>query len=82
MWADTWQRWVSRTFVTAYRAAIGDGSLVPHGEAFDVLLRAFVLDEAFDELAYELHNRPEWVGIPLTSLLHLELQVVQADRFA
>ncbi len=69
LWASTWQQWVSRTFVTAYRAAIGDGPLVPTGEAFDVLLGAFVLDEAFHELAYELENRPEWVGIPLTAII-------------
>ena len=69
LWASTWQQWVSRTFVNAYRAAIGDGPLVPQGESFDVLLDAFVLDEAFEELAYELDNRPEWVGIPLTAII-------------
>jgi maltose alpha-D-glucosyltransferase/alpha-amylase len=69
MWADTWQQWVTRTFVTAYQAAIGDGPLVPHGESFDILLNAFVLDEAFEELAYELDNRPEWAGIPLTAII-------------
>ncbi len=71
MWADTWQRWVSRTFVRAYRAAIGDSPLAPRGDAFVTLLRAFVLDEAFDELAYELQNRPQWVGIPLTGILRI-----------
>jgi maltose alpha-D-glucosyltransferase/alpha-amylase len=71
MWADTWQRWVSRTFVRAYRAAIGDSPLVPEGDAFAALLGAFVLDELFDELAYELHNRPQWVGIPLTGILRI-----------
>ncbi len=72
MWADTWQRWVSRTFVKAYQAAIGDSSLTPRGEAFGTLLRAFVLDETFDELAYELQNRPQWIAIPLTGILRGE----------
>jgi maltose alpha-D-glucosyltransferase/alpha-amylase len=34
-------------------------------------LHAFTLDKALYELGYELNNRPEWVHVPLTGLLHL-----------
>jgi trehalose synthase-fused probable maltokinase len=32
------------------------------------LVTMFTLDKAIYELAYELHNRPEWVDVPLTAL--------------
>src|SRR5205823_2473615 len=64
-WADAWQHWVSRTFLAAYRGAAGASAMVPDGEAFDVLLDAFVLDKALYEVAYELNNRPDWLRIPL-----------------
>jgi maltose alpha-D-glucosyltransferase/alpha-amylase len=37
----------------------------------DVMLRAYILDKALYELAYELNNRPSWVHIPLTGVLQL-----------
>jgi maltose alpha-D-glucosyltransferase/alpha-amylase len=30
-----------------------------------------LLEKAFYEVRYELENRPEWVGIPLSGLLDL-----------
>ena len=50
------------------RAVVVERSLVV---GFDVLLRAFMIDKALYELSYELNNRPEWVHIPLSGLLHL-----------
>jgi maltose alpha-D-glucosyltransferase/alpha-amylase len=35
------------------------------------MLRAYILDKALYELAYELNNRPSWVHIPLTGVLQL-----------
>jgi maltose alpha-D-glucosyltransferase/alpha-amylase len=35
------------------------------------MLTAFVVDRAFDELTYELNNRPDWVRIPLAGLRRL-----------
>jgi maltose alpha-D-glucosyltransferase / alpha-amylase len=30
--------------------------------------RRFTLDKAFRELSYELHNRPDWVRVPLIGI--------------
>ena len=32
------------------------------------MLSAFTLDKALRELAYELHNRPDWVRVPLAGV--------------
>jgi maltose alpha-D-glucosyltransferase/alpha-amylase len=34
----------------------------------DSLLAAYVLDKALYELAYELHNRPDWIEVPLAAV--------------
>jgi maltose alpha-D-glucosyltransferase/alpha-amylase len=70
-WADEWQHWVSDSFLTGYRLAVGDASLMPAPDAFTPLLEAFLLDKASYELRYELNNRPDWVRIPLAGMLRL-----------
>ncbi|MGH8264026.1 MAG: maltose alpha-D-glucosyltransferase, partial [Steroidobacteraceae bacterium] len=70
-WADTWRYWATEAFVAGYRAAIGSAELVPAGEDFARLLRAFAVEKALYELGYELNNRPEWTRIPLTGILKL-----------
>ena len=54
-----------------YRAAT-DPRLLPAGDqAFDKLLSVFELEKAVYELRYELGNRPDWVGIPVTGILRM-----------
>jgi maltose alpha-D-glucosyltransferase / alpha-amylase len=67
-WADAWQHWAAEAFLGGYQATIGDAPLVPTDGAASVLLRAFVLDKALYELAYELNNRPDWVVVPLIGI--------------
>ena len=69
-WAETWRHWTSRAFVAGYREAIGALPLVPES-AFDPLLRAFTMDKALYELAYELNARPDWVRIPVVGIRKL-----------
>jgi maltose alpha-D-glucosyltransferase/alpha-amylase len=70
-WGDIWQHWAGEAFLSGYRTTIGDAPLLPSGDDFFVLLRAFTLDKALYELAYELNHRPEWVRIPLAGILRL-----------
>jgi maltose alpha-D-glucosyltransferase/alpha-amylase len=71
-WARLWETWVANTFLHAYRVTTAGTGLLPDGDdQFDALIRAFMVDRALYELAYELNNRPDWVHIPLRGLLHL-----------
>jgi maltose alpha-D-glucosyltransferase / alpha-amylase len=68
-WAGTWAHWAADAFLKSYLAAIGDAALVPRNSADQTkLLAAFTLDKTCRELAYELHNRPDWLRIPLAGL--------------
>ena len=46
-------------------------------QAADGLLEVFKLDKAIYELAYELHNRPDWIDVPLAAI---EEAMATADR--
>jgi maltose alpha-D-glucosyltransferase/alpha-amylase len=68
-WARTWQHWTADAFLKGYLAGINETQLLPRaaGER-RALLSAFTLDKALRELSYELHNRPDWVRVPLVGL--------------
>ena len=69
-----WQQWplqAGEAFVAGYREAAGSASFLPSDDQFHDLLRLFVLDKAVYELRYELHNRPDWLSIPLAGLRQL-----------
>jgi maltose alpha-D-glucosyltransferase/alpha-amylase len=36
-----------------------------------ILLDGFLLDKALHELHYEMHNRPDWLRIPLQGMMQL-----------
>lgn len=67
--AAFWTAWVSRGFMKAYFD-------LAHGHAFlpedphdrKLLFDVFLLEKALYEVAYELNNRPDWVGIPLRGI--------------
>ena len=68
-WADTWEYWVSQSFIAGYRSASGSSGLTPDGVSFDLLLRAFAIEKALYELGYEMDSRPDWIRIPLAGIL-------------
>jgi maltose alpha-D-glucosyltransferase/alpha-amylase len=71
-WAATWERWFVEAFLNGYLAAGGDSPLLPRSApARDTLLAAFTVDKALRELWYELHNRPDWVRVPLAGVTKL-----------
>ncbi len=71
-WAAAWVRWASAAFLRSYlAAAAGAPFLPPTAEELRVLLDCYVIEKAIYELAYELGNRPAWLGIPLHGIRQL-----------
>ena len=65
-----WERQASQAFLQAYREAIAECPAWPAAPgAADRLIQFFVVEKALYELRYEMNNRPEWLSIPLHSLL-------------
>ena len=68
-WAGTWEYWAADAFLKGYLAGAADAPLLPRDpRTRDALLSAFTLDKALRELGYELHNRPDWVRVPLAGV--------------
>jgi maltose alpha-D-glucosyltransferase/alpha-amylase len=68
-WALYWERWVSAAFLQAYlRRAQGAGFLPPSRGEREILLDAYLLEKALQEMSYELDNRPGWLRIPLRGI--------------
>jgi len=60
---------LEQTYLDAYREiARGHAWWPTDATEADGLLAAYTLDKAIYELAYELHNRPDWVEVPLAVL--------------
>ena len=71
-WAEFWRIAVSRSFLTAYLKFPGIAPLVPRQPAdLQRLLNIFTLGRWVGEFTHELHRRPRWLTIPITSLLRL-----------
>lgn len=69
---DEWETATRSAFLAGYRSAVGGGpvSPVPEDErALSAALAAWELDKALYEVLYELANRPDWLALPLGSLL-------------
>jgi maltose alpha-D-glucosyltransferase/alpha-amylase len=69
-WARIWQTWITGAFLRGYFDTAANSLFIPAlPSQRDALLELFVLDKALYELNYELNNRPDWVRIPLFSVL-------------
>ncbi|MBI2941015.1 MAG: putative maltokinase [Chloroflexi bacterium] len=71
---EAWLRLVTEAFVGGYLAAARESPasfLPPFRADLDRLLAIFQLEKAIYEVGYELDNRPEWLAIPLSYLVHL-----------
>ena len=66
-----WEREARTQFLEAYAAGVRGSVLYGSFEQARPLLELFELEKALYELRYELRNRPDWVSIPLGSLLEL-----------
>ena len=67
-----WERDVRAAYLDGYLATARHAPLLPLEQANVYgLLSLFETEKAFYELAYELNNRPEWVGIPMRGIARL-----------
>jgi len=81
--AQEWEESARHEFWTYWERLIRSGNpvLLPDsGEDARAALRVFELEKAIYELGYELHHRPDWVGVPLAGLERL-LEVDRANHF-
>lgn len=67
--ADLWYHYVSRYFLGAYLQGVKGSGLIPEGPQLNVMLRLYSFEKAIYEMGYEINNRPDWVIIPLISLV-------------
>ena len=71
-WSQFWYGWVSAAFLNSYLGIASQDSFLPKTRAeLQVLLDAYLLENAIDELGYELNNHPHRVEIPLQRILKL-----------
>jgi maltose alpha-D-glucosyltransferase/alpha-amylase len=71
-WARWWWQGVAIVFLNSYLTTAGQAAFLPRTrDDRQVLLDAYLLEKAFYELGYELHNRPDWVRIPLQGIRQL-----------
>jgi len=69
---EAWETGARRAFLEGYRQALAatEMRLVPEDDkAFGRALAAWELDKVLYEVAYEARNRPDWLELPLRSLL-------------
>jgi len=67
-----WERDARASYLAGYLSTAQRAPLLPGGESsLRALVSLFETEKVFYELAYELNNRPEWVGIPMKGISRL-----------
>jgi maltose alpha-D-glucosyltransferase/alpha-amylase len=71
-WVGLWEERTRQAFLDGYREGVGDAASYPDDEEHArALIELFTLEKALYEIRYELDNRPDWVSIPIKSVLDL-----------
>jgi maltose alpha-D-glucosyltransferase/alpha-amylase len=71
-WLRYWNLWVSVAYLKAYFQSIASAGILPDNEEdVRMILRAYVLDRAMNELGRELSEGGARLGIPLSAILFL-----------
>jgi trehalose synthase-fused probable maltokinase len=68
---EDWEERARAAFMEGYFRDVDPALLPPGQESTEKLLSVFELEKAVYELNYEINNRPDWVGIPVASILRL-----------
>jgi maltose alpha-D-glucosyltransferase/alpha-amylase len=66
----------SRAFLDAY----WDATSARSGPAARALLDLFLIEKAAYEIAYEIANRPTWIGVPIAGLARLAARILDKER--
>ncbi len=69
--AEGWEDRCRTEFLEGYLETVDPALLPPSRDQIDRLLTVFELEKAVYELRYELHNRPDWVAIPVAGILRM-----------
>jgi maltose alpha-D-glucosyltransferase/alpha-amylase len=73
-WARLCERSAAAAFLHAYRETSAGAHYLPgNPDDFRLLLQAYIMDRALNELQSELGARPAWARIPLEGILSLSL---------
>ena len=68
--------WVCVSFLRAYLESTNQSVFLPKSKGeLKILLDLHVLEKAAYELAYELNNQPDWVGVPIRGILEMPASV-------
>jgi len=80
-WVEQWYHTARNAFLQGYRTVVGEANFSPRSrQEFNLLLDVYLLDKALYELVYELNNRPDWVGLPLSGILELTATAPAGDE--
>jgi maltose alpha-D-glucosyltransferase/alpha-amylase len=64
--------WVCVTFLRAYLESTNQSVFLPKStEELKIFLDLHVFEKEAYELAYELNNQPDWVGVPIRGILEM-----------
>jgi maltose alpha-D-glucosyltransferase/alpha-amylase len=67
---NAWIHYVCGFFMDAYLKKVRDTGIIPaNRDELRIMLENYLLEKGIYSLNYELNNRPEWVIVPLRSLL-------------
>jgi maltokinase len=69
--ADGWEERCRAEFLEGYLDTADPALLPSSRDQVERLLTVFELEKAVYELRYELHNRPDWVAIPVAGILRM-----------
>jgi maltose alpha-D-glucosyltransferase/alpha-amylase len=71
-WVEAWVNEIRAVFLRTYLETTKGAPFLPARDGdFELLLQAFLLARAIQEIAYELTHRPELVGIPLRAVANV-----------
>jgi len=77
--ADFWYHYVSRSFLGSYLSSMKGSGLLPEGDRVNDMLQVYTFEKAVYEMGYEINNRPDWVVIPLQSLVKFVRHYIHRD---